>query len=76
MSTELYSWINDREGRPDDVSVQSVHQCGLESVTDRLYSSYRTDTDIDVKSINLDRRENREREKRREWRELFKPTPQ
>jgi len=42
-SCDLNGWPPGKTGRCE---LGSVHRCGLESVTDRLYSCYRVDTDV------------------------------
>jgi len=48
--TSVSTWMGDHQGKPGAANMHgSVHRCGLESVTDRLFGQYHSDTD--VKSI-------------------------
>jgi len=52
MNYLLFTWISDHQERPDAVK-PFVRRCGLKSVTDRLYTCYHADTDVEWIQPNL-----------------------
>jgi len=46
MTNSVITWMGGHQGRPGAVNNVSVRRCELDSMTDRLYSCYRADTEV------------------------------